>query len=86
MVEIMREYGSQSDLILFGETFLQGFDSLNWDYEHDKNVGVSIQDPIIEDIRREATAQRVAVSFGYVENDHGVLYSRHPDFAIKYCT
>ena len=30
ILETMREYSGKADLVLFGETFLQGFDSLSW--------------------------------------------------------
>lgn len=33
---------SGSDLICFGETFLQGFDSLCWNYEKDKEIAVEV--------------------------------------------
>ena len=34
---VIRDHGNkQVDLILFGETFLQGFDSLSWNYDSDK--------------------------------------------------
>ena len=28
------------DLLCFGESFLQGFDSLSWDYERDKHIAL----------------------------------------------
>ena len=30
------QYSGKVDLLCFGESFLQGFDSLSWDYENDK--------------------------------------------------
>ncbi|MBQ9580267.1 MAG: carbon-nitrogen hydrolase family protein, partial [Lachnospiraceae bacterium] len=32
----LKEVSGKVDLVCFGETFLQGFDSLNWNYGHDK--------------------------------------------------
>ncbi len=72
---VIREHGYQSDLILFGETFLQGFDSLSWDYEIDKNMAVTINDPVIEEIRKTAKECAVTVSFGYIEKEDESLFS-----------
>ena len=37
--ETVKKYSSQADLILFGESFLQGFDCLTWDYSRDCKSG-----------------------------------------------
>ena len=47
LIKIIREYSNKSDLILFGETFLQGFDSLSWEYDRDKEIAISADDSII---------------------------------------
>jgi N-carbamoylputrescine amidase len=49
---VIRDHGNkQVDLILFGETFLQGFDSLSWNYDIDKSIAVKMNDPVIDEIR-----------------------------------
>ena len=75
MIEIAREYSGRVEMIVFGETFLQGFDSLNWDFEHDSKIAISIHHSIIDVLRKEAERCRVALSFGYVEKDGNILYS-----------
>ncbi|MBR1855928.1 MAG: hypothetical protein IJ803_02505 [Oribacterium sp.] len=46
---VIRDHGNrQVDLILFGETFLQGFDSLSWNYDSDKSIAVKMNDPVID--------------------------------------
>ena len=40
MERAMREAQGKVVLLCFGEAFLQGFDSLCWDYEIDKNTAV----------------------------------------------
>ena len=75
ILEMMREYSGKADLVLFGETFLQGFDSLTWNYEEDLRTAVSADDPVIREIREAAERNRIAVSFGYVEKEGEVLYS-----------
>ena len=50
---VIRDHGyKQADIVLFGETFLQGFDSLSWNYDSDKSIAVKMNDPIIDDRRR----------------------------------
>ena len=75
IMETIREYSGKADLVLFGETFLQGFDSLSWNYEEDLRTAVSADDPVIGEIREAAERNRIAVSFGYVEKEGDVLYS-----------
>ena len=73
---VIREHGyRQADLILFGESFLQGFDSLSWNYDSDKNIAVSTDDPVIDEIRKTAKEYSVAVSFGYTEKTENSLFS-----------
>ena len=75
MIDAMNKIKDQADVIVFGESVLQGFDSLCWDYERDKHMAVSLEDA---PIRRmcEATKQcRIAVSFGFIESIEDSLYS-----------
>ncbi|HQO13288.1 MAG TPA: carbon-nitrogen hydrolase family protein [Petrotogaceae bacterium] len=62
-------------LICFGESFLQGFDGLTWNYEKDSKIALTLDDPVIEKIRLAAFHNRMAVSFGYIEKAEGVFYS-----------
>lgn len=47
----MQSMQGKVDLLCFGETFLQGFDSLNWNYDNDKDVAIA-QGEIIYNYRR----------------------------------
>ena len=69
IISVIREHRYQSDLILFGETFLQGFDSLSWNYDSDKSIAVTRNDPVIDEIREAAKECSVEVSFGYIEKE-----------------
>ena len=69
IISVIREHRYHSDLILFGETFLQGFDSLSWNYDSDKSIAVTRNDPVIDEIREAAKECSVAVSFGYIEKE-----------------
>ena len=65
----------QADLVCFGEAFLQGFDSLNWNYEHDKEIAVSQNDEIIQTILEFTIKYKVDIMFGYFEKDDEKIYS-----------
>ena len=39
--KVMKDYQGKVDLVCFGEAFLQGFDSLSWKYDIDKDIAVS---------------------------------------------
>jgi N-carbamoylputrescine amidase len=34
-------------MVCFGETFLQGFDTLTWNYETDQKTAMAVDSPII---------------------------------------
>jgi N-carbamoylputrescine amidase len=70
-----RKYSGQVDMILFGETFLQGFYALNWDKTHDSGIAVSIDAPVITELREAARDNSIAISFGYIEKVNDVFYS-----------
>ena len=54
---------------------LSGLTASSWDYEIDKNMAVTINDPVIEEIRKTAKECAVAVSFGYIEKEGESLFS-----------
>lgn len=72
---LIEKYASEVDLILFGESFLQGFECLSWDYAKDVNIAVHQDSELINDIRAMCEINRVSVSFGYIEKDEDNLYS-----------
>lgn len=75
ITDTVQKYRGKADMVLFGETFLQGFDSLSWEYEKDKQIAVSFDDQIINEIREIAQRNNIAVSFGYIEKEGESLYS-----------
>lgn len=74
-LQAMEHCRGKADLVLFGESSLQGFECLSWDYETDCHMAVSQDDPRIMQIRDGAKRNRIAVSFGYIEKVHDVLFS-----------
>lgn len=75
IIKAIEECEDRADLLVFGETFLQGFQSLCWNFEKDRTVAVAESDPIISEIRDAAKANKVAVSFGYIEKADDKIYS-----------
>ena len=64
-----------ADLVCFGETFLQGFDSLTWRFENDINMAISTQSDVFEKICNMSTKHGMDVLFGFIEIDGDSLYS-----------
>lgn len=62
-------------LLCFGETFLQGFDAMNWDYAHDREVAVTQDSKIIRTLRGMTLRYGVDLLFGYLEREDERLYS-----------
>lgn len=75
MIDVMNKVGGQADVILFGESVLQGFDSLCWDYEKDKHMAIALTDAPIRRICEAAKQYGIAVSFGFIERIGDRLYS-----------
>ena len=75
MMDTIEKASGQADVILFGESVLQGFDCLCWDYETDKYMAVALTDAPIQRMREAAKDNNIAVSFGFVERGENVLYS-----------
>ncbi len=75
MLSVMDQYAGKADLILFGETFLQGFDSLNWAFDQDISIAVSQENALITEIRKRAAEAGIGISFGYIEREGNQLFS-----------
>ena len=67
IIEIMKQYATRADMVIFGEAFLQGFYGLNFQVEHDENIAVSKDDDIIREICDVAKEYKIGVSFGFIE-------------------
>lgn len=71
----MKRSKGKTDLLCFGEAFLQGFDSLCWDYETDQSVAVELSSDTIAQLKSWTARYSVALVMGYIEKDQGKLYS-----------
>lgn len=65
------------DMLLFGESFLHGFDALCFDYKTDIQTALSINSAPIAEIKKYAALHKTAIGFGFYENDHGAMYSSY---------
>lgn len=75
MIDAIEKTRGQADAIIFGESVLQGFDSLCWDYETDRNMAVALSDAPIQRMCEAARQYAIAVSFGFIERIENILYS-----------
>lgn len=75
MTDAMNKASGQADVILFGESVLQGFDCLCWNYETDKQMAVSLTDAPIQRMCEAAREYGIAVSFGFIEHIDDILSS-----------
>lgn len=75
MEKAMREAQGAVDLLCFGESFLQGFDALNWSYEHDKHIAVDFNSDLMDRLCGLTRQYGVDLLFGYFEREDDRLYS-----------
>ena len=75
ITSLCEKFSHDADMVLFGESFLQGFDGLTWEYEKDVDVAVTQDSPEIAEIRAAAVKNGVAVGFGYMEKAEDAIYS-----------
>lgn len=75
MVAEMERHSGDCELLVFGESALQGFECLTWNYEIDCHMAVTQDAPPILQMRQAAQRLGVGVSFGYVERVNEKLFS-----------
>lgn len=65
----------KADLLCFGETFLQGFDSLSWNYEIDKNIAITKDSFIMDKLKNLSEKYNIDLGVGYIEREREQIYS-----------
>ena len=65
----------KADIVCFGESFLQGFDSLSWSFESDKNIAISQDSTTMQEICALTVQFGVDLLIGYIERDGEELFS-----------
>lgn len=71
----MRETHEKADLLCFGEAFLQGFDSLCWNYEADREMALETTSGPILQLAQWTKQYHTALLTGYLERAQERLYS-----------
>lgn len=71
----MREVQGKVDLLCFGEAYLQGFDSLCWDYTVDKEMAFELDSEPVCQLCRWSKAYGMALLTGFIEKEKEWLYS-----------
>ena len=71
----LKESQGRIDLLCFGEAFLQGFDSLTWDYETDKETALSQDSGPIARLKDWSVQYSTALLTGYIEKSDDRLFS-----------
>jgi N-carbamoylputrescine amidase len=66
-----------TDLLLFGECFLQGFEALSWKPDIDLNIGIKKDSDDIKLLREYCCNMNIAVGIGYIEKENGKLFSSY---------
>lgn len=62
-------------LVCFGETFLQGFNCLEWEFKTDKDMAVSTDSEVFRSICTLSARLEIDILFGFVESAGDVIYS-----------
>ena len=75
IIHTMIQYSHNTDIVIFGEAFLQGFYGANFDVEHDTKLAIERDHTIINEIREIARQYNIAVSFGFIEKVGNCFYS-----------
>ena len=70
-----RAAGMGAQLVCFGETFVQGFDSLCWKYEQDSEVALSLSSPTMQKLCQLSDEVGIDLLFDYIEWEDDRLYS-----------
>ena len=73
----MKAARDKADALCFGEAFLQGFDSLCWDYDIDKNMAVPADSPTMRRLAELTKTYGMALMVGYIEKTQEALYSSY---------
>lgn len=71
----LKQSKDKVDLLCFGEAFLQGFDSLCWDYDIDKSIAIELSSDIITKLKNWSIEYNTSLLVGYIEKSLEKIYS-----------
>ncbi len=75
IVRALAACSGKAELVMFGESFLQGFDAFVSEYEHDLSVAIPADGELMRRIAALSRGYGVDLIFGYFERDGADLYS-----------
>ena len=75
LADTLEKCAGKTDVVLFGEAFLQGFSGIRFEPEYDRTIALSRTDPVIGEIGAMAKKFSLTVSFGFIEKDGGTFFS-----------
>ncbi|MBR5949263.1 MAG: carbon-nitrogen hydrolase family protein [Clostridia bacterium] len=75
MERAIEKASGKADIVVFGESFLQGFDALCWDFDTDKAIAIEQQSETMRRIERMSREYGTDIVFGYFELDGESIYS-----------
>ncbi len=64
-----------AQLICFGESYLQGFNCLSWNFTEDKGIAVSVDGPVFRELCSWTEQIGIDLLFGFMELDGEAIYS-----------
>lgn len=71
----MKAARGRAEILCFGEAFLQGFDALEWKYEQDKQMAISVHSKIMQKICKLTLQYEVDLLLGYIESENDKIFS-----------
>ena len=71
----MKRSVGKADLLCFPEAFLQGFDSLCWDFETDQTMALEVTSETFRQLKHWTVRYGISLIIGYIEKDQEKLYS-----------
>ncbi|MBI9011512.1 MAG: hypothetical protein JEZ08_04720 [Clostridiales bacterium] len=77
-VEVMKnclKHSKDYDLLCFGESFLQGFEGLTWDYKEDIKRAIDVKGPLMDTLKGLTKIYNCGISFGFIEKENHKLFS-----------
>lgn len=75
IIDTLTMCSGKADIVIFGEAFLQGFYGATFDVDHDTQIAIAKDSPVIKEICSVARQYTIAVSFGFIEKAGNVFYS-----------
>ncbi len=73
----IKDNAGKVDLLCFGEAVLQGFDSLSWKYEEDKDIAIDRNSEVMKKLKNYSLQYDMGIAFGYIEREGENLYSAY---------